>query len=269
MPKSNGERPTRFANRVAWVTGAASGMGERHAHRLADEGAAVGVIDIDVDGARHVAAAIVREGGRAEAVEADVARWEDMAAAAAGLEERLGRVSVVIANAGIIPPVSTGVAETSPGTWDRVVDVCLSGAFHTAKAALPQLRAGGGGSIVFISSTAGLCGFAEYASYVAAKHGVIGLMRSLANEVAADGIRVNAVCPGTTDTPALDKEAASLGISRNELVQAEVATHLIRRLVRPDEISDAVLWLCSQDAGVVTGIELPVDGGFLVRRELV
>jgi len=263
------DRCRRFAGQVAWVTGAASGMGRRHAERLAAEGAAVGCIDIDLAGAENVAAGIRASGGRAEAVRVDVASWSDMEQAAGLLGEALGDVGVVVANAGIVPAHSTGVVETTPETWETVVGVCLTGAFHTAKAALPQLRAGGGGSIVMISSTAGLCGFAEYACYVAAKHGVIGLMRSLANEVAADGIRVNAVCPGTTDTPALTREAESLGMTRAALVEAEVATHLIPRLVQPDEISHAVLWLASDDARMVTGIEMPVDGGFLVRRALV
>jgi NAD(P)-dependent dehydrogenase (short-subunit alcohol dehydrogenase family) len=125
------------------------------------------------------------------------------------------------------------------------------------------------GVLLFISSTVGLCGIGGLGAYVAAKHGVIGLMRTLANEVASDGIRVNAVCPATVDTPALDSEAEMLGMSREELIESEVRTFLLQRLISPGDVSDAVLWLASEDASMVTGVALPVDGGYLERRILV
>jgi len=143
--------------------------------------------------------------------------------------------------------------------------VNLSGVFHTAKAAIPQLREAGRGSLVLISSTAGLGAGPGYAAYYSSKHGVIGLMRTLANELAGEEIRVNAVCPGWVDTPMVDEQAADLGLSREAAAELFTADHLIKRLVTPDEVSDAVLWLASPQASMVTGVALPVDGGLLAR----
>jgi NAD(P)-dependent dehydrogenase (short-subunit alcohol dehydrogenase family) len=157
------------------------------------------------------------------------------------------------------------VEQLDPSDWARVVAVNLTGAFHTAKAAIPQLREVGGGSLVLISSTAGLGAGPGYAAYYSSKHGVIGLMRTLANELAGDGIRVNAVCPGWVDTGMVDSQAADAGLTREEAAKLFTGDHLIQRLIRPDEISDAVLWLASPHAAMVTGVALPVDGGHLAR----
>jgi (+)-trans-carveol dehydrogenase len=258
----------RFAGHVVWITGAASGMGRRHAERFAAEGAYVGVIDIDADAAQMVADGIRATGARVRAVAADVSDADTLDRAAAQLHAEFGPATVVVANAGVVPGVLATVEDTDPTDWRRVLRVNLTGAFLTARTALPQLREAGGGSLVLVSSAAGLFGFAGYASYVAAKHGVIGLMRSLANEVAGDNIRVNALCPGTTDTPILDREAQALGVSRDALMSAQAHAHLIPRLIEPDEMSDALLWLCSPEAEMVTGVALPVDAGALVKRSL-
>lgn len=253
-----------FEGRVVWVTGAASGMGARHAERFAALGACVGCLDVHED-VQAVADGIRREGGAAEAVLADVANWQAVAAGGEELERGLGPVSVVVANAGVIP--RGGHAEqVDPGEWERTISINLTGAFHTAKAAIPQVRRAGGGSIVLVASAAGLGAGPGYAAYYASKHGVIGLMRALANELAAEGIRVNAVCPGWVDTPMLDPQAADMGLDREEAARIFASDQLIQRLIEPDEVCDAILWLASDRASMVTGVSLPIDGGLLERR---
>jgi NAD(P)-dependent dehydrogenase (short-subunit alcohol dehydrogenase family) len=141
--------------------------------------------------------------------------------------------------------------------------VNLTGVFHTARAAIPQMRDGGG--MVLVSSISGLRGYAEAGAYNASKHGVIGLMRTLANELAPIGVRVNAVCPGWVDTPMFDAQVEIAGITKAEAVTRWAPDQLIERLVTPDEVSDAVLWLLSPAARMITGVALPVDGGMLER----
>ena len=259
----NGGTPG-LAGAVAWVTGAASGMGARHAERLAAVGAAVGCIDREEDGLAAVVERIRASGGTGEAAVADVSRWDEVSDAARRLKRALGPATVAVANAGIVPG-GAFVEQLDPSEWERVLAVNLSGVFHTAKAAIPQLREAGGGSLVLISSTAGLGAGPGYAAYYSSKHGVIGLMRTLANELAGEEIRVNAVCPGWVDTPMVDEQAADLGLSREAAAELFTADHLIKRLVTPDEVSDAVLWLASPQASMVTGVALPVDGGLLAR----
>jgi 2-keto-3-deoxy-L-fuconate dehydrogenase len=253
-----------FVGQVAWVTGAASGMGVRHAERLAAEGAAVGCIDVDAAGVAATVGRIRKAGGRAEAALADVSSWSDVQAAARSLRDALGPVRLLVANAGII---SGGdfVEQLDPAEWERVLGVNVTGEFLTAKAAIPQIRESGGGAIVLVASTAGLGAGPGYAAYYASKHGVVGLMRTLANELAHEGIRVNAVCPGWVDTPMVDSQAVDLGLERDEAARLFIGDHLIPRLIRPDEISDAVLWLASDAASMVTGVALPVDGGLLAK----
>jgi NAD(P)-dependent dehydrogenase (short-subunit alcohol dehydrogenase family) len=259
----NGGTPG-LAGAVAWVTGAASGMGARHAERLAGAGAAVGCIDRDEDGLSAVVDRIKGNGGTAEGVVADVSVWSEVSDAAERLKQALGPARVAVANAGIVPG-GAFVEHLDPSEWERVLAVNLSGVFHTAKAAIPQLREAGGGSLVLISSTAGLGAGPGYAAYYSSKHGVIGLMRTLANELAGEGIRVNAVCPGWVDTPMVDEQAADLGLSREAATKLFTADHLMQRLVKLDEVSDAVLWLASPQSSMVTGVALPVDGGLLAR----
>ena len=147
-----------------------------------------------------------------------------------------------------------------------MVAINLTGPFLTMRAAIPQLRRGENPAIVIIVSAAGLATGPGYAAYYASKHGAIGLMRTAANELAGEGIRVNAVCPGWVDTPMFEVQAAELGWDREQAERTFTADQLFQRLAGPDEIADAVLWLASPRAAMVTGIELPVDGGLLVSR---
>jgi NAD(P)-dependent dehydrogenase (short-subunit alcohol dehydrogenase family) len=258
MTRENG-----FAGRVAWVTGAGAGMGARHAERLAACGARVACLDINGNAAERVAAGIRARGGVAAAATADVGNWEATRVAAEAMQADLGAVDAVVANAGVLGPVAP-VSELEPAEWSHALRVNLTGVFHTAKAAIPQMRSRGG-AMVLVSSISGLRGYAGAAAYNASKHGVIGLMRTLANELAGDGIRVNAVCPGWVDTPMFDTQVHIAGLGRAEAISRWASDQLIERLVTPDEVSDAVLWLLSEGARMVTGVALPVDGGMLER----
>jgi len=238
-------------------------MGARHAERLAEAGASVACFDIDGDAAEHVATGIRARGGTALAAALDVSDWEATLAASASAEAELGPVGAVVANAGVLGPIAH-VSELDPADWEAVLRVNLSGVFHTAKAAIPQMRRHGG-AVVLVSSISGLRGYVGAAAYNASKHGVIGLMRTLANELAGDGIRVNAVCPGWVDTPMFDAQVEIAGLDRAEAIRRWAPDQLIERLVTPDEVSDAVLWLLSGGARMITGVALPVDGGMLER----
>jgi NAD(P)-dependent dehydrogenase (short-subunit alcohol dehydrogenase family) len=253
----------QLAGRTAWVTGAGSGMGARHAERLAEAGARVACLDIDGDAAERVAAGIRGRGGTAISTVLDVSDWGATLAAASVVEAELGPVRAVVANAGLLGPVAT-VADLDPADWSQVLRVNLSGVFHTTKAAISQMRAHGG-AMVLVSSISGLRGYVGAAAYNASKHGVIGLMRTLANELARDGIRVNAICPGWVDTPMFDAQVEIAGLDRPEAIRRWAPDQLIERLVTPDEVSDAVLWLLSGGARMITGVALPVDGGMLER----
>jgi NAD(P)-dependent dehydrogenase (short-subunit alcohol dehydrogenase family) len=210
-------------------------------------------------------AGIRAAGGVAEAIPADLTDWEAVEGGAARLREMLGPASVVVANAGI---VLTGehVEDLDPRDWRRVLEVNLTGAFHTAKAAIPQLREGENGRLILIASVCGLTASPRYAAYNASKHGVIGLMRTLANELGPEGITVNAVCPGWVRTPMLDQSIAEAAQSGSE-VDAFARMNLIERLIEPEEVSDAVVWLASPGARMVTGVAMPVDGGLLESRD--
>jgi (+)-trans-carveol dehydrogenase len=248
-----------LAGRVAWVTGAASGMGRRHAERLLRAGASVGCIDIQSPDFSHISE---NGSGRLRVARADVSDWDQLQTAAGRLEREIGPAGIVVVNAGI-PSHKTYVEHLPPAAWARVLAVNLTGAYLTAKAAIPQLRASGDGVLVFISSVSGMRGFPGAAEYNASKHGVLGLMKTLANELAPDGIRVNALCPGWVDTPMLDVEAAALGREPGDMRREWASTHLLDDLVTTDDVSNALLWLVSSDARMVTGVALPVDGGLL------
>lgn len=272
----------RLDGKVAFITGAARGQGRSHAIRLAQEGADIIAVDVvrqletvpyrmsSPDDLRETVAQVEALDRRIVASEADVRDYDALAAALDAGVAQLGRLDIVSANAGIF---TEGRADELPEqTWQEMIDVNLTGVWHTAKAAIPHLRAGGrGGSIILTSSTAGIMGFENFAHYVAAKHGVVGLMRTLALELAPEMIRVNSVHPTSVNTDMIQNEM-TYGLFAPDLPAAErTKDTLAPRFqslnalpipwVEPVDISNAVLWLASDESRYVTGVMLPVDAG--------
>jgi SDR family mycofactocin-dependent oxidoreductase len=275
----------RVAGKVAFITGAARGQGRSHAIRLAQEGAAIIAVDltgqIDTvpypmstpDDLAQTVKEIEALDRRIVATQADVRDYGAVKAALdAGVAE-LGRLDIVSANAGIF---SFGtMEELDEQHWQDMIDVNLTGVWHAAKAAIPHLRAAGGGSIILTSSTAGLQAIPNIGHYVAAKHGVVGLMRTLALELAPDFIRVNSVHPTAVNTDMI-QNSATYELFASDLPVAErtkeALTPRFQGLnvlpipwVEPVDISNAVLWLASDEARYVTGVTLPVDAGLLLK----
>jgi (+)-trans-carveol dehydrogenase len=274
----------RLEGKVAFVTGAARGQGRSHAVRLAEEGANIVAVDIasQIDtvpyamGTPDDLAQTVKEveavGRRIVATEVDVREYDAMKAALDDGVAQLDRLDIVAANAGI---VSYGTADKmTEQTWRDMIDVNLTGVWHTVKAAIPHLRSAGGGSIVITSSVAGLEGGPNVAHYTAAKHGLVGLMRALANELGPEMVRVNTVHPGSVDTDMIQNQAAYHlfrpdkhgEIARGDVVPVlQTLNALPVPWVEPVDISNAVLFLASDDARYITGVTLPVDAGAFVK----
>jgi NAD(P)-dependent dehydrogenase (short-subunit alcohol dehydrogenase family) len=246
-----------FHGMVAFVTGASSGMGLATARAFAENGAAVTLVDID-EGALHaVAGELAAAGHRVLGVVCDVSDEGQVAAAVERTVAALGRLDMAFNNAGIMIPPSDAADE--PGdNFDRVNAINLRGVWACMKHELRQMRGQGSGAIVNCSSLGGLVGLPGRASYHATKHGVLGMTKSAALEYAPRGIRVNAVCPGTIDTPMVADMIANGELDMTEAIRNQP----IGRLGTADEIAGAVLWLCSPGASLVTGVALPVDGGY-------
>jgi NAD(P)-dependent dehydrogenase (short-subunit alcohol dehydrogenase family) len=249
-----------FTGQVALVTGASSGMGLATAHAFAEAGAAVVLADINDQTLGAATDELTASGYQALAVSCDVANEDQVAAMVEWAVATFGRLDMAFNNAGIqVPP--TDAADEPAETFDRVNAINLRGVWTCMKHELHQMRAQGSGAIVNCSSLGGLVGLPGRAAYHASKHGVIGLTRSAALEYAPRGIRINAVCPGTIETPMVQDM-----IDKGELeVPEAVKNQPIGRLGRADEIAAAVLWLCSPAASFVLGVALPVDGGYTAR----
>jgi (+)-trans-carveol dehydrogenase len=274
----------RLKNKVAFVTGAARGQGRSHAIRLAEEGADIIAIDIcaQVDSVPYGMAtpddlaetvkAVEALDRRIVASEADVRDFGAVKAAVDKGVAELGRLDIVSANAGI---GSYGASvDIEEQQWRDVIDTNLTGVWHTVKATVPHIRAGGrGGAIILTSSTAGLMAYPHLSHYVAAKHGVVGLMKTLALELGPEMIRVNTVNPTSVNTPMIQNDPTyTLFLGGKENATREEASEAFEALnvlpipwVEPVDISNAVVFLASDEARYITGVALPVDAGTLIK----
>ena len=245
---------------VALVTGAGGGIGAATARLFAAEGARVVVVDIDPAGAEGTAAAILADGGEAVGLAVDVTDEAQVEAAVATAVERWGRLDCAHNNAGT-SGTPAAFTDLSLHDWDAVVRLNLTGVFLCMKHELRVMAPAGRGAIVNTSSGAGVIGFPSLPHYVASKHGVLGLTKTAAQEYARSGIRVNAICPGTTDTPMMQAFiGGDPGIEK--MMKRTVPTG---ELGRPEQVAEAVVWLCSDRASFVNGDTMLVDGGTVCR----
>ncbi len=244
-----------FHEKVALVTGAASGIGRAAALAFSREGAAVVVSDLHLTGAEATAAMIVESGGEALAAACDVARRADVENLVAQTVHTFGRLDFAFNNAGIGGALGM-LHQKTEAEWDDVLAVNLKGVWLCLRSEVQAMQASGGGAIVNMASAAGLVGFRGASAYSASKHGVIGLTKTAALEYARSKIRINAVCPGFTDTPMV----ASMLEAAPELADS-VRGNPLRRLGTPEETAEAVIWLCSDKASFITGQALAIDGG--------
>jgi NAD(P)-dependent dehydrogenase (short-subunit alcohol dehydrogenase family) len=249
-----------WAERVALVTGASAGIGRAAAVALAARGARVVASDVRAEGGHETARGIRDRGGDAIFVEADVSRADDVARLVAHAVKAYGRLDCAFNNAGIEGTMAS-TAECTEENWDRIIDTNLKGVWLCMKEELKVMVPRERGAIVNCSSVAGLVGFPGLPAYVASKHGIVGLTRTAALECAKLGIRVNAVCPGAIQTAMIDR----IFRARPGMDQAITASEPIGRIGRPEEIADAVVWLCSDAASFVTGQAIAVDGGWVAQ----
>ena len=252
MTATNGN----LAGKVAFLTGAASGIGRATALTFARDGVTTVVADIDLDGNQETARMIEDLGGQALAVRCDVTRGEDVQAALNQTVEVFGHLDYAFNNAGA-EQQHKPTADITEEEWDRIITINLRGVFLCMKYEIPLMLQLGGGSIVNTSSGAGIKVFGRGAAYAAAKHGVVGLTKDAALDYAASGIRINAICPGIIDTEMMDRFTGDTAEGRDRVIAQEP----IGRMGKPDEIAAAVVWLCSDAASFVTGHALVADGG--------
>jgi 3-hydroxybutyrate dehydrogenase len=257
-----------LSGKVAVVTGGGSGIGRAIALRLARDGAAVCVADLNPEAGRTVAAEIGGAGGVGRSMAVDVADSASVQAMIAEVATVFGRLSILINNAGLqfVAPIVDYPEEK----WQQLIDVMLTGTFLCTKYALPQMYRHSWGRIVNLASAHGLIASPYKAAYTAAKHGIVGFTKAAAWEAAAAGVTVNAICPGYTRTPLVENQIPSLA-REHEMSDADVVerimlnVHAVKRLIEPDEIAAMVAYLCSDAAAMVTGTAVPIDAGWTAR----
>jgi NAD(P)-dependent dehydrogenase (short-subunit alcohol dehydrogenase family) len=250
----------RFEDKVALVTGGASGIGRATALAFAREGAKVVIADVLVDGGEETMRMIKGAGGQAIFVKTDVSKATEVEALIKKAVEIYGRLDYAFNNAGI-EGMMAPTADCTEENWDRTLSINLKGIWLCMKHEIPQMLKQGGGAIVNTASVAGLVGAQGLPAYCASKGGVVQLTRAAALEYAKVGIRVNAVCPGAIHTPMVER----LLSVQPEMEAALTAMQPVGRMGKPEEIAEAVIWLCSDAASFVTGLPMAVDGGMVAQ----
>lgn len=255
----------RLEGKIGIVTAAASGMGRAGALRFAKEGASVGVVDIDPGGVAKVVAEIEAAGGKAKGIVADLTQDDESRRIVRETANHFNGLDFVWNHVG--HPGPAAIEGLDMKDWDQAVDLNLRTVFVTTEAALPELRARGGGALLYTASTSGLQGSMFSPIYSMAKFGVVGFVKAMAKRYAKENIRVNAICPGPIDTPMLrvfvarPDQQSTQGMDKEELVRTRGGMAPLGRPGKPEEIANAALFLLSDEASFVTGIAMPVDGG--------
>ncbi|MCM0606288.1 MAG: SDR family oxidoreductase [Xanthomonadaceae bacterium] len=249
-----------FKGKVVFITGASSGIGRATALAFAKEGASVVIADVLTDEGAQTARKVEELGVRSLLIKCDVSKDSEVKSAIGKTIETFGRIDFAFNNAGT-EGQSAYTADTTEENWNRVIDVNLKGVWLCMKYQIPQMIKQGSGSIVNCSSVAGLIGFQGSPAYVASKHGVIGLTKTAALEYAKSKIRVNAVCPGVIQTAMIERVTHGEAQIQKQLSDGEP----IGRVGQPEEVAQAVLWLCSDASSFVTGHPLAVDGGWVAQ----
>lgn len=255
----------RLANKLAVITAAASGMGRAGVEIFLKEGAKVAAIDVNADALAKLSADMKAAGHTIETIQADLSQSEQMRGSVNEAASRLGGIDIMWAHAGI--PGPGGVEKLDLDAYQAAMTLNVTSATLTAGEVIGHMRKRGGGSLIFTSSVSGLVGSMFSPVYSAAKFAVVGLTKSLAQRFAPDGVRVNVVCPGLADTPMKIGFTGRSGdpVEANENQKRLLASVPMGRLCRPEEAAYAALWLASDEASFVTGVALPVDGGFTAR----
>ena len=246
--------------KVALVTGAGAGIGRAAALAFARVGAKVVISDVIADGGNETVRQIIEAGGEAIFVQTDVSKSAEVEALVNKTIDVYGKLDYAANNAGINGEIAM-MPDYAEAEWDRVVGIDLKGVWLCMKYEIPQMLKTGGGAIVNTASMAGLVGFPAQSPYVASKHGVVGLTRTAALEYSAQGIRVNAVCPGVIHTTMVGELLKSIP----EVIDSLNKQAPVGRIGQPEEIAEAILWLCSGAASFVTGHALAVDGGYVIQ----
>ena len=249
----------RLRDKVAIITGAASGIGSATARRFVAEAATVVLSDVVVS---HPAKALIERGYNTTFMQVDVSSEEEVNRLVDMTVSKYGRLDILINNAGI--ELAKKATETSEEEWDRLMNVNLKGAFLCSKAAIMAMRQRGSGVIVNVGSELGLVGAPDLAAYCASKGGVVQLTRAMAIDHAADGIRINCICPGPIETPLLERIIASAADPLKER-QRSIEKTLLKRFGRPEEVANVILFLASEEASYMTGSIVVVDGGVLAE----
>lgn len=248
-----------MAHKIAFITGAGSGIGRATARLFAARGHAVALVDMSEEGGSATEAAIRDAGGEARFIQGNVADDDSVRAAVEQAIAAFGRIDCAFNAAGIDGEVGKLTADCSLDNWHRVIGVNLTGVWHCLRHLIPAMLTTGGGAIVNCASTAGIRGAPTCGAYSASKHGVVGLTKAASLEYASQGIRINAVCPGMIDTPMTRKPGMA------EVIQELVTVSPLQRIGQPEEIGAAVFWLCGPDASFVHGQAVPVDGAITSR----